>query len=81
MKVATTIQISREEDNEIIRLKKALHFSTKKAVVMAGIQKLGAVLRENKRRRRLQEASVRVREESLRVNREWASHSTATEIE
>ncbi|MDO8519252.1 MAG: hypothetical protein Q7T11_03710 [Deltaproteobacteria bacterium] len=80
MKIATTIQISPEEDREIIRLKKALHFPTKKAVVMAGIQKLEAALREDKRRRRLQEASRLVREESLRANLEWSPFSTITKI-
>ena len=81
VKIATTIQISPEEDREITRLKKALHFPTKKAVVMAGIQKLERAFQEDKRRRRLQEASLRVRKESLRVNQEWAPYSTAADIE
>lgn len=81
MKVATTIQMNPEEDRKITRLKKTLHFPTKKAVVMAGVQKLEDTLSEESRRRRLREASLRVRKESIGVNLEWAPYSTATKIE
>lgn len=77
MKVATTIQITAEEDKQITSLKKALNFASKKAVVMEGVRLL-AVYRQNQARvSRLQGLSKKIRKSSLQVNREWAAHSTA----
>lgn len=72
MKVATTIQITSEEDREISRLKEVLGLPSKKAVVMEGVRGLREILKDQHRRRRLQVASRLVREESRAANREWA---------
>lgn len=80
MKVATTIQVTSEEDQEIARLKKILGLPTKKAVVMEGIRSLRQILRDQQRRRRLQEASAVIQSDSRQTNREWAPHSTAIRI-
>jgi len=80
MQVATTIQISREEDQEIVVLKKQLCLPSKKAVVLEGIRSLQQKLKEQDRVRRLQAASKQVRTESQRINQEWAPHASATRI-
>lgn len=72
MKVATTIQISTEEDREIMHLKKELGLATKKAVIMEGVHSLAERVEEWKRKRRLQKASQLTRRESIEENRLWA---------
>ncbi|HCU23744.1 MAG TPA: hypothetical protein DF383_01905 [Deltaproteobacteria bacterium] len=71
-----TIHINSEEERQIHCLKKALGFSSKKAVIMAGIRELQKKLHEISRRKRLQIASKRIRKESQKSNQEWASLST-----
>jgi hypothetical protein len=77
MKVATTFQITPEEDKEINRLKKELGLPSKKAVILEGLRALQDLRREQKRRQRLQTASRLVGQGSLQVNREWASRASA----
>lgn len=77
MKVATTIQITQEEDREISQLKKKLGFKTKKAVVLEGLKSLAENLQNKQRRIRLQQTSLRVRDSSSTTNKEWALYSTA----
>ena len=77
MKVATTIQISSEEDREIARLKEVLGFASKKAVILEGLRALNERLQELKRRHQLQKASQLVRQESSLLNKEWAPLSAA----
>jgi hypothetical protein len=81
MKVATTIQLTSEEDQEIARLKKAMKLNSKKAVVIEGLHALRKLIEAQKRRDRIQKAVLAVREESLAVNREWAPHSTAVRFD
>ena len=77
MKVATTIQISAEEDREIISLKRRLKLASKKAVVLEGLKNLRQTIVDRQRRERLQTASRLVRKDSLRTNREWGGLGTA----
>ena len=80
MKVATTFQISPEEDRQITRLKKELGLPSKKAVLLEGIRALNQLKSEQTRRKRLQMASERVAKHSLKLNREWAGRSSALKI-
>lgn len=77
MKVATTIQITAEEDREISELKTKLGLPSKKAVVIEGIRNLREIIQDQRRRQRLQAASREVRKRSFHANREWAPLSTA----
>lgn len=77
----TTIQITAEEDQEILWLKKQLKLASKRAVVLAGIESLRQMLRNRVRATRLRAASQLVRKESRAVNTEWAEWSTATRDE
>lgn len=77
MKAATTIQVTKEEDRAITRLKNKLALPSKKAVVLEGIRALSDIVEDRQRRRRLQVASLAVRLESKRINKEWAHHSSA----
>ncbi len=80
MKVATTFQISPEEDREITRLKKELGLPSKKAVILEGIRVLHQMKSEQDRRQRLKSASQRVSKHSLKINREWGPRSSALKI-
>lgn len=80
MKTLTTIQVTSEEDKEIVALKEKLHLSSKKAVVLEGLRLLRQRIRDQQRRRNLQEASLLVREESVKINREWSPLATALKI-
>ena len=73
----TTIQVTSEEDREIALLRDKLGFSSKKAVVLEGLRALRRILQDQQRRRRLQAASRLVRQESRKINQEWAPLSTA----
>ena len=77
MKVATTIQMTFEEDQEILALKEMLRLSSKKAVVLEGIRILREGMRQKDRKSRLQEASTLARKESLQANQEWSPSSSA----
>jgi hypothetical protein len=77
MKTLTTIQVTSEEDREIAVLKNKLGLPSKKAVVLEGLRALQQILRDQQRRQRLQAASRLVREQSKKINREWAPLSTA----
>jgi hypothetical protein len=77
MIVATTIQLTREEDLAIAGLKKKLGLASKRAVVMEGVRSLMGQLEERQRRGRLQKASALVREGSRQANRQWAPLSSA----
>lgn len=68
----TTIQISQEEAQEIALLKEELRLPSQRAVVMEGVRTLRQLLKDQRRHRRLQQASGQVRGESARVNRTWA---------
>lgn len=68
----TTIQISQEEAQEIARLKAELRLPSQRAVVMEGVRTLRQLLNDQRRRRRLQQASRQVRAESARENRAWS---------
>lgn len=80
MKVATTIQLSSEEDSLLTRLKDHLQFSNKKAVVLEGLRALQNVLAERERVTRLQQASKAVGKSSLLHNREWAPQASAVKV-
>lgn len=77
MKTLTTIQVTSDEDREIAILKEKLGLPSKKAVVLEGLRALRQILQDQMRRKRLQAASRLVREESRRMNDEWAPLSTA----
>ncbi len=77
MKVATTIQLSPDEDSLLVRIKQKLRLANKKAVVLEGIRLLDEQVRGRERASRLARASGLVRAESRSVNREWAPISTA----
>lgn len=77
MIVATTIQLTREEDRAITALKKKLGLASKRAVVMEGVRALMWQVEEKQRRDRLQQASALVRKGSWRVNQDWAPLSSA----
>lgn len=72
-----TIQLTNDEDREVADLKDRLGLPTKKAVIMEGLRSLRKLVQAQKRRRRLTAASVRVRKQSLSVNRSWAPRGTA----
>lgn len=76
-KVATTIQITSEEDREISRMRSRLGLPSKKAVVLEGLKSLRQILKDQGRRKRLQAASLRLRKQSKEVNKEWAPLSSA----
>lgn len=69
----TTIQISKEEDLFIARLKKVLDLPSKKAVVMAGIKKLWFEHQNKVKADRLKKASLAVQAESLDINQEFSN--------
>lgn len=77
MRSVTTIQITRSEDLQIAKLRSKLGLKSKKEVLREGLRALQETLREQKRRRRLQAASLAVRGDSRRQNRFWASRSSA----
>lgn len=77
MRAVSTIQVTSEEDKAITRLKREMGLPTKKAVVVEGLKALRQMLQAQQRRRRLQAASRIVRQESLRINEEWAPLSSA----
>lgn len=77
MQVATTIQVTKEEDRAITQLKKKLGLPSKKAVLLEGMQALTQIVENRQRRTRLQAASLAVRRESIKINKEWAPRSTA----
>lgn len=70
-----TIQITRKEDHIITQLKNKLGFSSKKAVIMAGLEALVAEHERQKRVERLKKASLAVRKESQKINEELMSGS------
>lgn len=72
-----TIQITSDENHEIETLKEAFDFPTKKAVVLEGLHLLKESLEEKKRVEQLQTLSLKLRKQSLKVNREWAPFSKA----
>ncbi len=78
--MATTIQISSEEDHEITLLKNKLGFPSKKAVIMEGVHTLQQILQNKERASRLANASLKIRKESKKANQIWAPLSTATRI-
>lgn len=80
MKVATTIQISFDEDQEIETLKSTLGLPSKKAVVIEGLRTLRSLVEERHRRHRLQSLSERLRRQSQLINKEWAPLSTASKV-
>ncbi|MBF0104938.1 MAG: hypothetical protein HQM16_06380 [Deltaproteobacteria bacterium] len=69
----TTIQISKAEDRFITRLKKLLGLSSKKAVVMAGVQNLWLEHLKQTKAQRLQKAALSVQKESAEVHHEFSS--------
>lgn len=76
VKVATTIQITKEEDQKIIDLKKILGLASKKAVVLEGLNSLNRHVAALKRQRRIRKAVRLVREQSQEINQEWAPLAT-----
>lgn len=68
-----TIQITKDEDRLILKLKKTLGFKSKKAVVMEGLRKLLQEQERDVRHERLRKASLAVRDESMQVNAEFAA--------
>ena len=75
----TTIQISKEEDKLITKLKKMFALPSKKAVIMAGVHQL---LREHESRlknERLQKAVLAVRDESQAIVEEMSSLASTLE--
>ena len=77
MKAVTTIQVTSDEDREIVLLKQQLRLPSKKAVVLEGLRTLRQTLQNQERRRRLQKASRLVGEGSRGINEEWAPLSSA----
>ena len=77
MQAATTIQVTKEEDRAITQLKKRLGLPSKKAVLLEGMRALTQIAEDRQRRIRLQAASLTTRRESIEINKEWASRSTA----
>lgn len=75
----TTIQINKEEDKIITRLKKLFDMPSKKAVIMAGIQELLRQHQTRQRRLRLQKAVRAVGSESQQVLDEISHLTTALE--
>ncbi|MBI2083410.1 MAG: hypothetical protein HYT76_07545 [Deltaproteobacteria bacterium] len=80
MKAVTTIQMTLEEDREIAHLKEELGLSSKKEVVREGLRALQGILKDHKRRRQLRNASLSVRKQSERTNREWSLLSPALKL-
>jgi hypothetical protein len=78
-KIATTVQLSKKEDQELVRLQHSLKLPTKKAVIIEGMRALDALARERERQGQLQRASALVRKQSQKENREWAALGTAAE--
>lgn len=76
----TTIQINHEEDQEMARLKTQLRLPSKKAVLLEGIRLLHDKIKQDARRRHLRKVVLAVREESRRVNREWAPGASAVHL-
>lgn len=70
-----TVQISREEDRIITQIKNKLGFSSKKAVIMAGLNSLLMEYEKQKRVKMLQKASLLVRKESQKINSEMMAGS------
>lgn len=77
MRIATTIQMTSDEDKEVSRLKEEMRLPSKKAVVLEGLQALRQILQAQGRRRRLQVASRAVRGSTVKVHQEWAALSAA----
>lgn len=77
MKVATTIQITADENRQIDHLKKSFGFRNKKAVVLEGLKALARIQEDLKRRERLSRASLLVRSHSIKANQSWSPLSTA----
>lgn len=77
----TTIQITREEDNEIAWLKRQLQLPSKRAVLQAGLESLRQIVKSRMRTAQLKAASLRVRRGSRVINHEWAQGSTALDAE
>ncbi|MBI4411540.1 MAG: hypothetical protein HY541_03555 [Deltaproteobacteria bacterium] len=77
MRPATTIQVTREEDRAVTRLKNKLGLSSKKAVFLEGLRALSEIVEDRQRRVRLRAASLAVRADSKKVNKEWAVLSAA----
>lgn len=75
----TTIQINKEEDQIITRLKKLFDMPSKKAVIMAGIQELLRQYQARQRRQRLQKAARAIGTESQQVLHEISHLTTALE--
>ena len=72
-----TIQINKDEEKLIIKLKKDLGLPTKKAVVLQGLELLLKEQKERDRRERIKVAVALCREESLRINEEMSPHGYA----
>lgn len=70
-----TVQISREEDRMITQIRNKLGFSSKKAVIMAGLKSLLMEYEKQKRVKMLKKASLLVRKESQKINSEMMAGS------
>jgi hypothetical protein len=75
--VLTTIQITKEEDHVISRLKKLFDMPSKKAVIMAGIKELLRQHQDRLRHDRLRRAVKAVQDESQTVLEEMSHLATA----
>lgn len=75
----TTIQITKEEDHVITRLKKLFDMPSKKAVIMAGIKELMRQHQARQRQDRLRRAVKAVKGESEAILEEMSHLSTALE--
>ena len=76
----TTIQITKGEDQEIAQLKVRLGLPSKKAVLLEGMRLLREKIKGDARRRHLRKVVLAIREESQRVNREWAPGASAVHL-
>lgn len=72
-----SIQITKQEDQLITKLKKALGLPSKKAVLRRALETLVQEYEATKKAERLRDASLRVRKESLKINRDFAGLSSA----
>lgn len=72
-----TIQINKDEEKLILKLKKDLGLPTKKAVVIQALELLLQEQKARERKERIKAAVALCREESLRINEEMSPHGYA----
>ncbi|MBX7147926.1 hypothetical protein K1X76_02475 [bacterium] len=73
-----TIQINGNEDKFIAKAKKDFGFSSKKEVVLAGVQALYKLRKKELKALQMQKASLAVRKESMKINKEMSRFTTAS---